>query len=200
MATDCCSISSCGKPGTLLCTGCTRPQSRYCSKECQELDWKTHKRLCAGAQKYNCFLLRASSTKIDQPKLADYLDPFNLQVYGNEKGEISELRGRLGWESVEEMGKFYDHHGADTWYYDLYGSGTSREDSSRKNEIASLCVGKTIFGDVAIVRSGPADSSHYRVLFSKAELLRTAEFYRTADPRVVFAEREKTRVMRKYGF
>jgi hypothetical protein len=131
--------------------------------------------------------------------LTDYIEPFSLQTYGNERDEIAELKGRLGWEKVEEIGKFYDHHGADTWYYYVYGPGISRRNLSAKNEIVSLCTGKTIFGDVAVVRSGPVDSSDYPTSFSKAELARTAEFYRTADPSVVFAEREKIRAMRKLG-
>jgi hypothetical protein len=38
------------------------------------------------------------------------------------------------------------------------------------------------------------------ILVSKAELMRTVEFYRTADPRVIFAEREKNRAKEKMGY
>lgn len=201
MPTEICSASFCTKPGTLLCTGCTGPQSRYCSEECQKHDWKSHRLTCAGAQKHNCFLIRASalSAGTGQPTLADYIEPFTLQAYGNEKGEISELKEKLGWKSAAEAGKFYGHSGADTWYYYAYGPGTSQATSSPKNEVASLCTGRRIVGDVAVVRSGPLESTDYATSFSKANLVKTAEFYRTANPNVVFAEREKTRAMRKFG-
>src|SRR5262245_53631628 len=119
MPTESCSVSFCIKPGTLRCTGCTTPQSRYCSKECQKRDWKTHKFSCASAQKSNCFLIRASASFLgtNEPTFADYIEPFNLQAFGNENDERAELRKRLGWAEVEEAGKFYDHKGADTWYY-----------------------------------------------------------------------------------
>lgn len=200
MSTDCCSVSSCGKPGKLLCSGCASPPSRYCSKGCQERDWKAHKLVCAGAQKYNCFLIRASSTSTKELKSADCIEPFGLQAYGNEGGERSELKRRLGWGDVKEIGKFYDHRGADTWYYYVYGSSDSQGNSSAENEIASLCIGDTIYGDVAVVRSGPVDSNSYSTIFSKAELVGTAEFYKTACPVKVFQDREKKRAMRKWGF
>jgi hypothetical protein len=38
------------------------------------------------------------------------------------------------------------------------------------------------------------------ILFSKAELLRTVELYRTADPGVIFAEMEKNRAKEKMGY
>jgi hypothetical protein len=133
-----------------------------------------------------------------EPKIADCIEPFNLLAYGNEKGERAELKTRLGWAGVEEAGKFYDHKGADTWYYFAYGPEISVGNSSPKNEVASLCIGRTIFGDVAVVRSGPVGSNNYAESFSKAELVKTAEFYRTADPSGVFAEREMTRVMRNF--
>ena len=41
------------------------------------------------------------------------------------------------------------------------------------------------------------DSNDYPVSFSKAELVKTAGFYKTADPHVVFAAREETRGLRK---
>jgi len=201
MSQERCSVSICTKPGTLLCTGCTTPQARYCSKECQKRDWKTHKLSCVGAQKCNCFLIRASalSSGTGEPKFADYIEPFNLLAYGNEQDEKAELKTRLGWKGVDQAGKFYDHNGADTWYYFAYGPRMSAGNSSPKNEVASLCMGQTIFGDVAVVRSGPVDSTNYAVSFSKAELVKTAEFYRTANPSEVFADREMARAMRKWG-
>lgn len=201
MSTERCSVSLCTKPGKLLCTGCTRPQSRYCSKECQKRDWKSHKLSCAGAQKCNCFLIRASASPSgpDEPTLADYIEPFNLETYGNETDESAELKEKLGWEVVAQVGKFYSHDGADTWYYFAYGPHISLASSSPKNEVASLCTGKIIVGDVAVIRSGPVDSNDYPTSFSKTELVKTAEFYRTAKPRVVFVEREWRRARRKWG-
>jgi hypothetical protein len=131
--------------------------------------------------------------------LADYIEPFNLETYGNETDEIAELKEKLGWEGVTEVGKFYGHDGADTWYYFAYGPRISLASSSPKNEVASLCTGQIIVGDVAVIRSGPVDSNDYPTSFSKTELVRTAEFYRIADPRMVFAERERARAMRKWG-
>jgi hypothetical protein len=131
----------------------------------------------------------------NEPRFVDCIEPFNLLAYGNEKDERAELKTRLGWAEVEEAGKFYDHKGADTWYYYAYGPGISAGNLP-KNEVASLCTGRTIFGDVAVVRSGPVGSTNYAESFSKAELVKTAEFYRTASPSGVFAERERTRFMR----
>lgn len=122
-----------------------------------------------------------------------------METYGNENDEIAELKGKLGWEEVEEAGKFYGHEGADTWYYYAYGPRISLASSSPKNEVASLCTGRGIVGDVAVVRSSPLESTDYATSFSKTNLVKTAEFYRTANPNVVFAEREKTRAMRKVG-
>ncbi len=53
-------------------------------------------------------------------------------------------------------------------------------------------------GDIGIVRSGPEDSS-FAEEFSKAELVKAVEFYRTNDRGEVFGEREMSRVMRKCG-
>jgi hypothetical protein len=131
------------------------------------------------------------------PTFADYIEPFNLQAYGNEEGEKAELKQRLGWAVVQEAGKFYGHRGADTWYYYAYGPWISQGTSSPKNEVASLCTGRVILGDVAVVRSAPVDSINYAESFSKAELMQTAEFYKTTNPSIVFAEREETRVLRK---
>jgi hypothetical protein len=99
-----------------------------------------------------------------------------------------------------KVGKFYSHDGADTWYYYAYGPRISPVNSSPKNEVASLCTGQRIVGDVAVVRSGPVASNDYPTSFSKMELVRTTEFYRTAKPREVFVEREMARAMRNLGF
>ncbi|KAL2796715.1 hypothetical protein BJX66DRAFT_299115 [Aspergillus keveii] len=38
-----CAAPSCSKPGTNKCSGCKITPVRYCSKDCQRDDWKTHK-------------------------------------------------------------------------------------------------------------------------------------------------------------
>ena len=39
-----CSREGCDSPGTKVCVRCG--EARYCSRECQKADWKTHKRNC----------------------------------------------------------------------------------------------------------------------------------------------------------
>ncbi len=201
MSQEPCSVSDCSKPGTLHCTGCTPPPAHYCSKDCQKRDWKTHKLHCPGAQKYNCFLIRASapsSATIPLLRFADHIEPFTLQAYGDEASEQAELKSRLGWKSAYEVGKFYDHTGADTWYYFIYGQTTTT--SLPKNEIASLCAINQIHGDVAVLRSSPVGYNKYNELFSKTELVKTVEYYHNgAKPYQIFGEREKARALRKFG-
>jgi hypothetical protein len=209
-STTTCSASPCTNAGTRACTGCTAPAARYCSKECQKRDWKRHKVGCASAQTSNCYLIRdISSSSSSSPSnstddwfdIAPYVESFSLQDYGTEKAEKAELKRRLGWTDIAEVGKFYDHKGSDTWYYYVYGPHPSslRANTSPLNEVASLCCYETVCGDVAVVRSGPADSTVAEE-FTKAELVRTLEFYRTRDPNCVFGEREKSRACRKFGF
>lgn len=201
---DPCSAQNCTKPGTLRCTGCDKLPARYCSAACQKRDWKAHKRNCAGAQKYNCFLIRASppvSRITGEPlKDADYIIPFNLEDYGNWGAEIKELRRRLGWNEVDEAGKFYPHDGDDMWYYYVYYDPERNNESSPENEIARRCLGWWVHGDVAVVRSSPMDSWDYSETFSRTELLKTTEYYRTANARDVFEEREHGRIAHKMGF
>jgi hypothetical protein len=101
---------------------------------------------------------------------------------------------------VGEVGKFYDHKGSDTWYYYVYGLAQSPgANTSAKSEAASLCCGRKVYGDVAIIRSGRADSNNYPEEFTKAELIKALEFYRTENTRNVFQQREKSRALRKFG-
>jgi hypothetical protein len=58
---------------------------------------------------------------------------------------------------------------------------------------------RTVYGDVAVIRSGPADSNNYPEKFTKAELIKDLEFYRTEDTCDVFQQREKSRVSKKLG-
>lgn len=113
---------------------------------------------------------------------------------------MTEIGTRLEWYDIHpETGKFYDHRGTDTWYYFAYGESVFGSDLP-VNPVASRCMGKTVRGDVAVVRSGPEDSHYYPVTFMKMDLVRTAASYKTANPNKVFAEREKTRFGRKMGF
>jgi hypothetical protein len=123
-----------------------------------------------------------------------------LNNYGTERGERAELKSRLGWSSVDEIGKFYDHKGSDAWYYYVYGPGqSSSANASSTNQVATLSCGRTVYGTVAVVRSGPTGSNSYPEEFTKAELVKALEFYRTEDTSHVFAQREKSRFSRKLG-
>ena len=99
------------------------------------------------------------------------------------------------------MGKFYDHKGSDGWYYYVYGDARAFSDKSGApfNEAAGLvCQKKLIYGDVAVVRSGPM-GSEYPEEFGKVELAEAVEFYRGNDREKVFRQREMSRASRNYG-
>lgn len=199
-----CSSPSCTNSGTLRCTGCATPASRYCSKECQQSDWEIHKARCASTQKSNCYLIRATSPSSSNPtdpfNFATHVEPFPLIDYGTEMGERAELKRRLGWTVIDEIGKCYDYKGSDTWYYYFYGPRhSSQANSPAKNETASLCCGRTVHGDVVVIRSGPVGQYIFPKKFTKAELIRTLEFYQTEDTHNVFQQREKSRMVRKLG-
>src|SRR5256885_12078029 len=84
--------------------------------------------------------------------------------------------------------------------YYVYGPRQSScANTSAKNEAASLCCGRTVYGDVVIIRSGPADSNNYPEKFTKVELIKALEFYRTKDTHDVFQQREKSRMSKKDG-
>ena len=148
-------------------------------------------------QKYNCFLIRAKPHSSTPPlqDIASQVEPFNLNSFGNEMGEMRELKTRLGWKNAQEVGKFYDHKGTDSWYYYVYGEEGS---SQPKNEAASLVCYKKMKGDIAVIRSGPAgtDTPEY---FTQRELSEAVEFYKTHDRLKVFHEREKSRMSKSMG-
>ena len=148
-------------------------------------------------QQYNCFLIRAKPHSRTPPlqDIASQVEPFNLNSFGNELGEMRELKTRLGWKNAQEVGKFYDHNGTDSWYYYVYGEEGS---SQPKNEAASLVCYKKMKGDIAVIRSGPAgtDTPEY---FTQRELSEAVEFYKTHDRSKVFHEREKSRMSRSMG-
>ena len=100
---------------------------------------------------------------------------------------------------MEEIGKFYIHTGDDHWYYYVYGSIEQNPPAGQlKNELASLICYGTVYSDVAVVRSGPLGKA-YSEVFTKGELAKTLEFYKTNDRGEVFLERERSRTYRNLG-
>ncbi|KAI4146887.1 MAG: hypothetical protein L6R39_003303 [Caloplaca ligustica] len=199
MASSCAAIS-CPQEGKNRCAGCK--EVAYCSKACQTTHWPTHKKECAANKKFNCFLLRADASPSSAAPLnniADQLEPFHLQNYGTETAEVNELKRRLGWTGAIEVGKFYDHIGSDDWYYFVYGQGKGKREGKAKNEVAGLVCNAPQFGDVAIIRSGPAGTDTPEE-FTKTSLARALDFYKTHSASQVFAEREKSRFGKQTGF
>src|SRR5438067_2432036 len=49
---------------------------------------------------------------------------------------------------------------------------SSSANTSTKNEVASLCCGRKVYGDVVVIRSRPADSVDIPEKFTKAELVK----------------------------
>jgi len=133
-------------------------------------------------------------------QVPDQIEPLHLENYGNEGAEMRELTARLGWESAMEVGKFYDHAGSDEWYYFVYGNGGSAGEmgSRLRNELSDLVCYQVVYGDIAVVRSGPADGG-YSEEFTHSELYKAVEFYKDEDRASVFAQREKARMMRAWG-
>lgn len=92
--------------------------------------------------------------------------------------------------AVDVAGKFYSHQNVDTWYYHAYSGAISEGSSLPKNEVGSHCTERLIYGHIAVVRSGPADSTSTLNCFSKAELTRRPSFTRSRTQMVIFMERE----------
>lgn len=140
------------------------------------------------------------------------IEPCPLNSYGVEDAEIAELRRKRGWNSsIGEVAKFYGHEGEDTWYYFVYGQNQSpeRRGGLKLNFIAAVLTGQTLYGDVAVVRSGPVgpDAERYDPEFTKHELLQTFDWYLSitgpdAKPQHwrIFCEREASRALRKMTF
>ena len=80
----------------------------------------------------------------------------------------------------------------------MYGLSSKQATGLPRNAIASAACGKSIFGDVALVRSGPV-GANVPETFSKAVLVKALEYYKTKDSNKVFAEREKNRASRAFG-
>ncbi|CAO1601801.1 hypothetical protein XANCAGTX0491_005437 [Xanthoria calcicola] len=157
--------------------------------------------------KHNCYLVRAtpnsdSATPASATPIASLIEPFQLQNYGNEYAEIQELKSRLGWSSAAEVAKFYDHKGTDTWYHYVYGQPNGKTEGKSKNETVSRAGhhGNDIYGDVAVIRSGPGNGpSEEQQVFTASWLAKSLDFYKTNDARDVFAKRERSRFQRKMG-
>lgn len=69
--------------------------------------------------KSNCFLIHDNPQSTSIKPLFDIpaqISPLHLKNYGDEMAEMSELKSRLGWKGVDEVGKFYDSQGSDGWY------------------------------------------------------------------------------------
>lgn len=158
-------------------------------------------------------------------RLTWQVDMFNLESYGNEGAEQRELARRLGidWSQVQEIGKFYNQAGADTWYftfsilyhlsyslsryYFIYGPNQARAKSSGlpKNEIASSCIAQVsqqfqlgpVYGDVAIIRSAP---SHYMDVcpetFTRLAVVKDIRFNMVNDAPTVSQGREMSRAVK----
>lgn len=175
----------------------------YCSKECQISHWKTHKGTCTTPPKYNCFLIRASPCSTDAvlENVSGQIEPLHLKEYGNEFAEIQELEERLEWKGAVEVGKFYDHKGTDSWYYYVYGESVLRKKDQAakpKNELATLICYAPIFGDIAVIRSGPSEDDRPET-FTKEELSQAVEFHKTNKRADIFLQREYSRFMKKSG-
>ncbi|KAJ5115985.1 hypothetical protein N7456_000333 [Penicillium angulare] len=184
-----CAEPSCKKAATTSCDYC-EPPTQYCSDLCLKADYKRHKKGCNGAEKSNCFLIRAKASNGGTSD-TDHIERFSLESYGEWKAEMKELKERLSWAEANEGGKFYSHDkSVHRWYYYLYNFA---DKNKTQNEIASRCTGRTIYGDVAVVRSSPVGFNDYAKRFSRGELLRTLDFYRHNNPCSEFAERERTR-------
>lgn len=193
-----CSSPDCSEPASLSCSGCK--STRYCGKTCQRSHWIVHKKTCASAQKNNCYLIRASLDSASAfAHVHDHVDPFSLEAFGNEFSEIKELKDRLGWKSAEEIGKFYDHLGTDQWYYYVYGQASAKAEGKPANELASKACSRKVWGDVAVIRSGPMGYDP-PVMFTSGILCKTLKWLEGRDSDAIFSEREQSRAMRSFGF
>ncbi|KAL9002351.1 MAG: hypothetical protein Q9188_004705 [Gyalolechia gomerana] len=143
------------------------------------------------------FIFKTGASPFDN--IANYVEPFHLQGYGTESAEINEFKQRLGWTSAYEMGKFYDHLGTDSWYYFVYGQTKGKDQGKPQNTVAARLCPTTPYGDVAIIRSGPANT-YTPETFTKATLVKTLAYYKTQSSSQVFSEREKSRLGKITGF
>ena len=197
MTTEQCSKEGCGKPGLSKCSGCRN--IRYCSRECQKSDWRNHKQSCASIISANCFIIRALPQSAPQSPLdniAAQLEPFPLSDVGNEVAEKRQLASRLQYTRgrTVEVGKFYDHQGTHQWYYYVYGAGDAFTNTQLpRNEVGGLICYRPVYGDIAVVRSGPSDAQ-YNAEIKLPHLKAAIEFHKTHDRSEVFGQREMSRM------
>jgi hypothetical protein len=192
MASEQCSKEGCDKPGVSKCSGCLKVQ--YCSRECQKGDWRNHKQTCVVSA--NCFIIHAEPQSADHPldNIKAQLEPLPLDNIGNEAAEKRQVAARLQYtRGTTEVGKFYDHNGSDQWYYYVYGATDSCTNQRLPlNEVASLITYNPVYGDIAVVKSGPA-TANYNVNIKLTDLAAAVEFHKTHDRTEIFVERERNR-------
>ncbi|XHG06337.1 hypothetical protein AWENTII_009542 [Aspergillus wentii] len=79
-------------------------------------------------------------------------------------------------------------------------SGTDESGNFTHKRLASEAgMGGKILGDVVVVRSSPTDLN-YSEIFSKPELVKALDFYKTANPVRVFSERERAGLWGRWAF
>uniref|UniRef100_A0A7M5X644 MYND-type domain-containing protein n=1 Tax=Clytia hemisphaerica TaxID=252671 RepID=A0A7M5X644_9CNID len=207
----------CSNHGTKKCGQCL--QVYYCSRDCQMAHWKTHKPSCKpcnkpkGAstekRKESKNMKRAKTIYVKAGSFDSYdefdakTDLFELESYGNEAGEMKEIRSRFGWKDVSgTLYKFYSPNEIDfQWYYYIYYDDTRNRVKrfSDENVFASGCCSSKIYGDVIILRSGPMGSNSYDESISVKDLYDCFEFYQTHNSVKVFQQREYKRCMQSFG-
>uniref|UniRef100_A0A7M5X5P7 MYND-type domain-containing protein n=1 Tax=Clytia hemisphaerica TaxID=252671 RepID=A0A7M5X5P7_9CNID len=142
----------CSNHGTKKCGQCL--QVYYYNRDCQIAHWKIHKPSCKPCNKAK----RASTEKRKESKNMkraktiyvkagsfDSYDEFDtktelfeLESYGNEAGEMKEIRSRFGWKDVSgTLYKFYSPNESDfQWYYYIYYDDTRNR---AKNFLMKMC-------------------------------------------------------------
>src|SRR5277367_5405218 len=199
MTSEQCSNEGCDKPGISKCSGCLNVL--YCSRECQKADWRNHKQTCVVST--NCFIIRAKPKSADLSPLDNVmgqLEPFPLNDIGNEASEKRQLAAHLQYtRGTAEVGKFYDDKGTDQWYYYVYGAADAFKNKRLpRNEVGSLISYHPVYGDIAVVRSGPLGAK-FDVKIKLPELAAAVEFHKTNNRATIFTEREMSRFTGKMG-
>ncbi|PWY91019.1 Metallo-dependent phosphatase [Aspergillus heteromorphus CBS 117.55] len=103
----------------------------------------------------------------------------------------------LGWRDLDEPGTFFSHRDVDRWHYHVYAE--AGDASLPKNEIVSRCIGKTVYGDVAVDGSSNTQPNDYSEEFTEVELLRTTSHYIGKNAAAENKRRESARVAGLFG-
>ena len=155
--------------------------------------------------KVNCIIIRAKGTTeeclANIQSILPHFESIKLQRYGNETSEKEELISNHDMsDDLGEIGKFYDHEGTSLWYYYVYGKSTRLKQVTGQNLnfIASRLLNRSIYGDIALIRSGPT-TSNFEPWLSIDKLAQTVIYYETHDPKTIFGERERKRFFEKLG-